>query len=65
MNFACVIGSYCQTTANGREMSPPQKWTEMIPSMKGLFAFGTIGYLRIPKRKHKFEPRDRKCVLIR
>lgn len=33
-------------------------------SLKGIYPFGTIGYLRASKRENKLEPRSRTCVLV-
>lgn len=45
-------------------MSPYKKWNGSMVRLKGIYPFGTIGYLRASKRKNKLEPRGRKCVLV-
>lgn len=57
MSCACDLTNTSLTTSSQDRISPYKKWYGTTPALNQLQPFRTIGYMRMPTRKHKLTPR--------
>ena len=63
MNHACKMSNGCLTISLNPGVSPYELWVERWSTFDHLIPFGTVGYLRRPKTKHKLAPRGAKWII--
>lgn len=56
MQFACDMTNVSPTTFYDGGMTPHELWYGTAPLLEELQAFGTVGNVRMPARKHKQAP---------
>ena len=64
MSFACDMTNMSATTSLEKGVSPYEMWYGRKPVLQHLQPFGTVGYMRQPKRAHKLEPCGVQCIMV-
>ena len=64
MAYACDMWNRCTTSSLDSGTSPYELWYGRRPTFDNILPFGTVGYLRRSRPKHKLAPRGAKCIML-